>query len=490
MLLWSLVPVVGAQERAPEEELAETPIEEADPIPEKKEKADDEAPAESAPAAAEEPSETPIDEADPVLEKKEEADAEAPVETTPAAEVDSDQKQKTAGQKWRLFRDATRGLITWDLFKGNLTLRAYARLQIDGTAAGFNDPLAIQLGEDKSNSLHARRLTLYADGTINGRVRYVVGWNFVTDAGIDDAFIQGTKDGLRIFGYRIGRFRVGFFQEPFSLERSTSSFWGGFAERSLPAWTFAPGSNLGYMVFDTAHKERISWAAGFFSFGQSTENNASTSLLSVSARLTGRPIWREEGRRLVHVGAAYSNRTPSGGETQYRSRPEARFVEFLADTGTLDSSRIQLSGLEAAAVRGPLWLQAEAISSRVTATDLGRLSFWGSYVQAGYFLTGEVRPYATDHAVFGRLIPTNDYHKGSPFKRANGGAWEVTARLSNVDLNDGGIRGGAMTDLSLGLNWYPNATSRVVINYIRSRTEAGGRANIGVLRYQYRPRAR
>jgi phosphate-selective porin OprO/OprP len=193
---------------------------------------------------------------------------------------------------------------------------------------------------------------------------------------------------------------------------------------------------------------------------------------------------------MLHLGASYSNRTPQSSAVQYQSRPEARFVEFLADTGELDSSRIQLSGLEAAAVRGPLWLQAEAISSQVTTADFGKAFFWGSYVQAGFFLTGDVRPYATDHAVFGRLIPTGSYRKGSPFRRSKAGAWEVSARLSNVDLNDAGIEGGSLTDLSLGLNWYPNATSRLLVNYIRARTEEGGRANIGLLRYQYRPRAR
>ena len=40
-----------------------------------------------------------------------------------------------AGEKWKLFKDATRGLLVWDFFGGNLTVRAHARIQVDGTVA-------------------------------------------------------------------------------------------------------------------------------------------------------------------------------------------------------------------------------------------------------------------------------------------------------------------------------------------------------------------
>ena len=46
------------------------------------------------------------------------------------------------------------------------------------------------------------------------------------------------------------------------------------------------------------------------------------------------------------------------------------------------------------------------------------------------------------------------------------GAWEVAARYSSLDLNDGGVRGGVQNAVTLGLNWdlYPN--TRNMWNYV------------------------
>jgi phosphate-selective porin len=408
----------------------------------------------------------------------------------PAADGGAKARPRTIGQKWGLFLDATRGLVTWNLFKGRLTLKAYARIQVDGTTARYNEPLAERVGEDRTNSIDIRRLPVYITGTIDNHLRYVAGYVFGPDRAIWDTYVEGIDSGLRIFGYRIGRFRAGFFQEPFSLERKTSSSYTGFLERSLPVWTFTPGNNVGYMVHDTAKDDRLNWAAGFFSFGQRTENNASSSTLSVTARLGGRLIDRDDGRRLLHLGGSYSSRTPQSSETRYRSHPEARFVDTLVDTGSINSSRIKLGGLEAAAHRGPLWLQAEVVGSEVTSAEFGQLQFWGSYVQAGWFLTGETRPFDRSEARVGRVIPKNKVRRGNPFKRSNSGALEFVGRASNVNLHAEGISGGKMVDLSLGVNWYIDATSKLMFNYIRSRVNDEGKANIFLLRFQYRPKKR
>jgi len=470
------MPLVAAKDPPPQEEPAAAPTEETEPA-----------------HATEGDSGTTSAEGEVSAKGDTEVENEAEVEGPPAPGSDARSKPRTWGQKWRLFTGATRGLVTWDLFQGRLTLKAYARIQVDGTAARYNEPLAERLGEEKTNSIDLRRLDLYIAGTIDNHLRYLAGWSFGADVSLWNAYIEGIDSGLNVFGYHLGRFRAGFFQEPFSLERKDSSYYVGFVERSLPVWTFAPGNNIGYMVYNSAMDDRLSWAVGFFSFGQTTENNASNSSLSVTTRLSGRPIDRDNGRRLVHLGASYSNRTPKGSETRYASRPEARFVDFLADTGTIDSSRIKLGGLEAAAVRGPLWLQAELVGSQVTSAAFGKLEFWGSYVQAGWFLTGEVRPYDHTEGIFERVIPKSNYRGGLPFKRSNGGAVEVVGRLSNVDLNDAGVRGGKMVNLSLGLNWYIDATSRLMLDYIHSRPDDQGvedRANIVLLRFQYRPMKR
>ena len=95
--------------------------------------------------------------------------------------------------------------------------------------------------------------------------------------------------------------------------------------------------------------------------------------------------------------------------------------------------------------------------------------FDGWYAQASYFLTGESRPYKGNVGNFDRVKPK------SPFSLKNGGwgAWEVLARIDNLDLNDAssGVEGGEMTDITLGLNWYLRDNARLMFNYVDVNTD-------------------
>ncbi len=386
-------------------------------------------------------------------------------------------------EKWNTFKDGFRGLLVWDFFDSRLTIRASARVQIDGMLAKPDDKMESFYG-DGTSSLNLRRFQLFAQGTIDHHLRYSLSFNFGADPGFGDIFVEGREHGLNVFGYRVGQFRLGSFQEPFSFERVMSSYYTGFLERSLPVWAFAPGSNIGYMVYDTTKNKRFTWAAGFFSWGQNNEANASNSVLSVTSRVTWLPVYRDGGRRLLHVGGSFSSRDPNG-DTQYRSRPEARFVDFLVDTGQFSASRIKLYGLEFVGVRGPLSFQSELIVSEISGTELGSARLWGSYVQVSWFLTGEHKSYDINMGVFSRVIPKQESR--GLFRKKPGGGLELTGRISNVDLVDGSVNGGEMVDFSFGVNWYLSATSAVKFNYINSNVKDRGRANILALRYQFRP---
>jgi phosphate-selective porin OprO and OprP len=63
--------------------------------------------------------------------------------------------------------------------------------------------------------------------------------------------------------------------------------------------------------------------------------------------------------------------------------------------------------------------------------------------------------------------------------RAGGwGAWELAARFSQINLNDGtvgfaqpvgarpNIQGGRQADFTLGLNWYPDVGIRFMFNWV------------------------
>ena len=98
-------------------------------------------------------------------------------------------------------------------------------------------------------------------------------------------------------------FRVGQFQEPFSLEELTSSRYITFMERALPN-AFVPGYHLGASV----HYQGKNWQAtgGYFdrSIGPGDDDEGS----GYAARVTAAPIHSK--RRLLHVGASAAYRTP------------------------------------------------------------------------------------------------------------------------------------------------------------------------------------
>jgi phosphate-selective porin OprO/OprP len=399
----------------------------------------------------------------------------------------SDDEAPGRGFRWKQFVSAARGLLTWELFGGRLTLRAGARLQVDGTVVGENDLFKETYG-GIDNSLDFRRVRLFAKGTIDDHLRYKLSFDLGSDPGLKDAYIEGIDEGLRVFGYGIGEFRVGHFKEPFSLQRQMSSNDLVFLEWGLPVGSIVPGRNLGFMLHDNAHLGRMSWAVGLFSFGNREEDNQSSSTFSLTGRVTGLPVYRNDGRTLIHVGVSYSSREPLDSEVRYFSRPEARFFSILVDTGSIASQKMNLAGFEAAALKGPFSVQTEAVLSAVSSPELDDPRFWGAYAEVGWFLTGEVRPYKQSNGTFGRVHPGVKYVKGLPFSRKSGGAFEAALRLSHLDLDDGLVEGGKLTNLGVGFNWYVNPTSRVMFDFINARVEDSGAARILLVRYQYNPR--
>ena len=149
-----------------------------------------------------------------------------------------------------------------------------------------------------------------------------------------------------------------------------------------------------------------------------------------------------------------------------QTRAENHLGPKYVSTGTIDSvDNIGLIGGELAWVKGPLSVQGEVVMAGVnqliesTAQDN---SFMGFYGQVSYFLTGESRSYKNYMAGFGRVNPHNNMGGDD----GGIGAIELALRYSGINLEDENILGGEMSNIGLGLNWYFNPVTRVMINYI------------------------
>jgi phosphate-selective porin OprO/OprP len=316
---------------------------------------------------------------------------------------------------------------------------------------------------DTEDGTEFRRARLYIEGDIYSDIKFKMQYDFAGgDADFKDVYMQ-----LKNVPY-VGNIKVGHFKEPFSMDELTSSKHITFMERALPN-AFAPGRNTGIQLNDSLLDERMTWAIGIFkdvnNFGDGQDDGQS----GLTARVTGLPYYADDGRRLIHLGAAYSVRNIDGN-TRFRTRPEAHMAPQFIDTGNLYNGTHNLLGLEAAAVWGPFSIQGEyMLANDIENILVGRRDFDGYYLEAGYFLTGENRSYKKSSGTWDKIKPKRNFslRKG---EQPGWGAWELAARYSTIDL-DSELEfpgGGNEDNLTLGLNWYLNPNTRLMFNYINA----------------------
>ena len=97
-------------------------------------------------------------------------------------------------------------------------------------------------------------------------------------------------------------------------------------------------------------------------------------------------------------------------------------------------------------------------------------------MQLFYFLTGEHENYNRKTGVFDRVTPAeNSCLVQTPCGPAWGrGAWQIGARYDYLDLNNQGIDGGMLHNLTAGLNWFLNPNMKLQFNYIATYRDAEG----------------
>jgi phosphate-selective porin OprO/OprP len=173
---------------------------------------------------------------------------------------------------------------------------------------------------------------------------------------------------------------------------------------------------------------------------------------------------------------------------RFRARPGIRDAVGLqglstrvVDTGNIIAEDVQSVNGELLWYWGPLWVQSETCLAHVDnavfpasnqGTRRGDLNYWGSYVQVGYFLTGDNRGYDKRMGKYDRVRPLENFFL---VRDENGhvqyglGAWEIIYRYGYVNLNDDFVRGGTYGEHTIGLNWYWNPNIKLQLNYINGQ---------------------
>jgi phosphate-selective porin OprO/OprP len=427
--------------------------------------------------------------------------------------------QSSSGTKFSA--DWKNGLV-WESADKKFRIQVGARFNEDWVA--FSEPALLEASPPAGvgvlrNGTFFRRLRLQAKGQMWEQAEFNLEFDFenietrttapgaapppISTVAFDHMW-WGLKD-LPVFGtVRVGNQRV-----PQSIEAFHDSKWLTFMERTAAFDAFILDFAPGILVSNTYFDQHVTWhnmfhrasglAPRFAELGTGADFGGGE--WAATTRLTLLPIYEDEGRRLLHLGASYQWRRAKfdpdvqADVIEYRARPEIRDSNGFAqesnnnryiDTGLIEARDAHLLGTELIANFGRVHVQSEyylvmvrdaLVRSGQAVIPLGNPAFQGCYVQVSYFLTGEHQPYDRRFAVPDRPQPITNFYwaridEGCP---RGLGLWEIAARYTFLDLGTipggGGTGGGSLSDLNIGLNWWLNSSMKVQWNYIHANRD-------------------
>ena len=356
----------------------------------------------------------------------------------------------------------------------------------------------------------ARRLVFGAEGTLPGSFGYKFELNFAqATVGYEDIILTYDVKNSPL------QIAVGNFYPYSSLETMTSSRLGTMLERAsfTDAFNFNRRLGIGLQLSD---KKTDSYLvqAGIFSSpiddisvsGNSLANSFTRTGWQASLRAIYSPLL---GTTRLHLGANFQHRENSREDqsARYRTRPLTQVTDQrFIDTNNLAAKGDDVVGVEVAAIHKRLHVAAEAqkvwVRDAYNAAELTALnggtgsnagstgtafngdpSFFGGYLELGYFLTGESRAYKGGKWDRTKVL--------KPFDQGGWGALQINGRVDYVDLTDdvdgstpslaapGYVNGGKQLGLQASLIWNPVDWVKFVAQYGHVDITGGPRNAIG-----------
>lgn len=388
------------------------------------------------------------------------------------------------------------------------SFKVRGRIQYDvGYVSNPDDALATR---NLGFNARARRLRFGGEGTIPGGLGYKCEMDFANSSvGFGDCLVSYSPKNAPI------NIAIGNQETNNGLEQQSSSRFTSFVERAAFDDAFVNtrrlGINLGYA--NSAGDFRIN---GGLWTNHSIDSSLDQNGWIGAMRAVYAPLM---GGNQLHFGLNFQHREfsdnngttsssasgqPSNNQlARYRARPFTQLTDQrFVDTGNFAAKSDNIIGLEAAGIFKSLHVAAEGQYLKTSAYDAGDMitvndaedaldlfpaasqvvpdgnpSFWGGYIEAGYFLTGETRGYK--NGTWDRTKVLN------PFSKGGAGAFQVIGRLDYLDLNTNKLheafsnnftngtfaasnnytRGGKQLGLLAGLTWIPEDYMRVLLNY-------------------------
>ena len=353
------------------------------------------------------------------------------------------------------------------IFTGALALDRTSWLTQDvGSEELYGD-----LNEFEGGEIRALRAAIA--GTLNFANPWIYFFTVATNA-FDKGFEKENLDALVLYDYRLDipssehtTISIGKQKEPISMDRLMPMIFEPMQERASASDALLPARNVGVVWSGRNSDTYITWAVGAFNDWLDTNKDFDEAASQFVGRFTWAPLVSRDESNLLHLGVGYRYSDAKEG-FRYFTQPEMKKLPVFLDTGIHDAERMDTVNLELSWRKGPFWLSSEYMQSNVKNSDLNDPSFDGYHIAASWIITGEMRPYNNKNGTFGN-VPV-----AKTMKQGGIGAWEVSARFSELDLTDGRIDGGNMQITSLGLNWWLTPVFCVSTNYRHVESEQGG----------------
>jgi phosphate-selective porin OprO and OprP len=355
---------------------------------------------------------------------------------------------------------------------GNVRFDVGGRFQFDFDRA--EDGARTLMGAHLGSQFLVRRARLEVYGQFFQWIDLKIEADFTDSQPLRDVYLD-----LKVYPEFL-RLRGGQFKVPFSLEELTSDLYIDFVERSLIN-ELAPSYDRGIMGYGNIKQGIVSYfLGGFNGTGQNTSDNNGDK--DIAGRLVIAP-WKTSNNfwlKGFQIAGNFtwgdeSNLPTAQGRTE--ARTPNRFVYFAAQPAQGDRLRY---GGDLAWLVGPAAVKFEydvQTNQRhglgPQGSDLDKVTAKGWYVSGTYLITGE------DKQLSAQVHPTYPF---APIAGKWGpGAWEVGFRYGDLSFSSGdpvnffngnltSIPGGGKTAengaeaLTLGVNWYPNAQTRLMLN--------------------------
>ena len=358
-----------------------------------------------------------------------------------------------------------------------LALRSLVQFDVGYFAQGRN-PASVDL----NSGTNFRRAQLGFQGTVFNDWAYNFIYDFGGNGGENRGYIYNAYveyDGLRPF-----YFRAGAYTPSEGLEDQTGSGDLFFLERAASVDVARNLAGAPSREAVSIYAQGDSYLVSLSYTGKKTTDNTSTGAIvgtfDAQQALIGRAAylavsdsdvkWLLDGHITEVLKLPDTAANTASGVVRFSNGPELGIdASRTVDTANIDANQVREFGFETAATYDRLYAQGGwfryEIERRIAVPNP---HFSGWYGFLTYSLTGEQHPYDPATASFRNIRPAKPL--GTP---GGWGAWEVTARYSNIDLDflpfstaaTGGIAGGKQDVWTLGLNWYPNNAIKFQLNY-------------------------